>query len=397
MLNLRKDFPILENNYIYLDSAATSLTPNCVIEAMLEYYNNFRANIGRSIYKIANKALEAYEEARNNIAKLINAKSNEIIFVRNTTEAINIIANGLEFNKENNIVTTILEHHSNYLPWIKRNIPVRIIMCNNEGEISDFSLIDKNTKIVAITHVSNVLGVKTPIKEIIKIAHENNAFVLVDGAQSVPHMKIDVKELDCDFMAFSGHKMCGPTGIGVLYIKEELQEIIPPLILGGGIIEDVDINSFILRKGPEKYEAGTPAIAEAIGLGEAALYLMKIGMNNIEEYEKYLTRKLLEKLSEIDDVIIYGPKDPSKRTGIVSFNIRGMDPNDVAEKLDKIANIMVRSGFHCAIPLHKYILKAYEGTVRVSLYLYNNIDEIEIFIETIRKIINGKLNKNKSQ
>ncbi|MDH5806932.1 MAG: cysteine desulfurase [Candidatus Methanomethylicaceae archaeon] len=388
--SIREELPFFKDGYIYLDSASTSLTPKPVIEAMIEYYEQYRANIGRGIYCAAKLATSAYENARESIAKFINAKPEEIIFVKNTTEAINIVAKGLSFNKEDNIITTILEHHSNYIPWINiskiKGCSIKIVKTDKEGNIDlmNFSsYINKKTKIIAITQTSNVLGVRPPLKEIIKIAHENNSLVLVDGAQSVPHMKVNVKELDCDFLAFSGHKMCGPTGIGVLYIKEELQDMIEPLCIGGGSVEDVDLYDYILKKSPEKYEGGTPPIAEVIGLGVAVSFLNSIGMDKIEVHERIITEKLIKELSEINGIKLYGPKDAYKRAGIVAFNINGKHPNDVAKELDKF-KIMVRSGHHCALPLHKFILKAPNGTVRVSIYFYNTLDDIIRLIEVLK-------------
>lgn len=389
--SIREELPFFKDGYIYLDSASTSLTPKLVVEAMMEYYEQYRANIGRSIYHAAKLATSAYENARENVAKFINAKPGEIIFVRNTTEAINIVAKGLSFNKGDNIVTTILEHHSNYIVWLNvgkiKGCLVKIVGTDGEGNIDlmNFSShIDRRTKIVAITQTSNVLGVRPPLKEIIKIAHENGSLVLVDGAQSVPHMKVNVRELDCDFLAFSGHKMCGPTGIGVLYIKEDLQDFIEPLCIGGGTVEDVNLYDYVLKKGPEKYEGGTPPIAEAIGLGAAVSFLNNIGMDKIESHERVITEKLIKGLSEIDGIKLYGPKDASKRAGIVAFNINGRDPNDVARELDKL-KIMVRSGHHCALPLHKFVLKAPNGTVRASIYFYNTLDDVMRLIEVLNE------------
>ncbi|MCS7098664.1 MAG: cysteine desulfurase [Candidatus Methanomethyliaceae archaeon] len=393
--SLREELPFFKDGYVYLDSASTSLTPKLVIDAMIEYYKEYRANIGRGVYYAAKFATYAYEEAREKVAKFINAKPEEIIFVKNSTEAINIVARGLNFNREDNIVTTLLEHHSNYIIWLNigkiRGCSIRIAGLDEEGNIDIESLIshvDKKTKIIAITQTSNVLGVKTPIKEIVKIAQENGSLVLVDGAQSVPHMKVDVRDLNCDFLAFSGHKMCGPTGIGVLYIKEGLQEHLEPLCIGGGVVEDVNLDDYILKKGPAKYEAGTPPIAEAIGLGAAISLLSNIGMDRIEAYEQILTEKLIEGLSKVEKIKLYGPRDASKRAGIVAFNVNEKDPHDVAVMLDERAKIMVRSGCHCALPLHKYVLKAPNGTVRASLYFYNTLDDVVKLIEALDKMIN---------
>lgn len=390
---VREDFTFLQSGRIYLDSTATSLTPERVLKKVLEYYHEYRANVGRGIYNAAQAATMAYENARSEVAKLINAKPEEIIFVRNATEGINLVASGLNFHKGEKIVTTILEHHSNYIVWLRvrnaKNLELSVVRSDKEGHISlsDFvSQIDRRTKLVAVTQTSNVLGVRPPVKEIAKLAHEVGALILVDGAQSVPHMKVDVKEIDCDFLAFSGHKMCGPTGAGALYIKEDLQGLLEPLCIGGGSIEDVEINYYRLKKGPSGYEAGTPPIAEAIGMGEAASYLMDIGIEHIEEHERALTRRILQGINSIDGVKVYGPKDADKRAGIVSFNLEGMNPHDVAVALDITSGVMVRSGHHCALPLHKYVLEAPNGTVRASVYLYNTNEEVDVFLETLEEI-----------
>lgn len=396
--SIREELPFFKDGYVYLDSASTSLTPKRVVEAMVEYYEHYRANIGRSIYHAARLATSAYESAREKIAKFINAKPEEIIFVKNTTEAINLVAKGLSFDKEDNIVTTLLEHHSNYIVWLDvsklKGCSFRVVGTDEEGNIDAMNFsshVDKRTKIVAVTQTSNVLGVRPPLKEIVKIAHENGSLVLVDGAQSVPHMKVDVKELDCDFLVFSGHKMCGPTGIGVLYIKEELQDFVKPLCIGGGTVEDVDLNDYVLKRGPEKYEGGTPPIAEAIGLGAAVSLLRDIGMDKIEAHERMITEKLIKGLSEIDGIKLYGPRDASKRAGIVAFNVNGKHPNEVALHLDRL-KIMVRSGHHCALPLHKFVLKAPSGTVRASIYFYNTVDDVVRLIDALSQLNRSRQN-----
>ena len=390
---IRRDFPFLREGRIYLDSTATSLTPEPVLNKMLEYYRDYRANVERGVYKASQIATNALEKARGEIARLINAKPEEIILVRNTTEGINLVASGLGLKKGDRIVTTILEHHSNFIVWLRARdrvkAEVEIIMSNDEGflELSDFNrAINGRTRIVAVTQTSNVLGVRPPVKEIIKIAHDKGALVLLDGAQSVPHMKVDVKALGCDFLAFSGHKMCGPTGAGALYMREDLQERIEPLCIGGGTIEDVGIDYYRLRSGPTGFEAGTPAIAEVIGMGAAASYLMGIGMPNIASHEARLTKTMLNGLAEVPKLTLYGPKDPRDRAGIFSFNLGKLHPHDLAIALDATAGVMVRSGHHCALPLHKYILKAENGTVRASVSLYNTEQDVEVFLSTLSEI-----------
>ena len=390
---IRKDFPLLREGRIYLDSTATSLTPEPVLGKMLEYYREYRANVGRGIYKASQRATEEFENARSKIASMINAKPNEIIFVRNSSEGLNQVASGLNFKKGDKIVTTIQEHHSNYIIWLrvknKVGAEIRLVYSDAQGhlDLEEFKdAIDSSTRVVSITHVSNVLGVTTPVKEIAKIAHSNGALVVVDGAQSVPHMKIDVKDLGCDCLAFSGHKMCGPTGAGVLYVREGLQDDLEPLCIGGGTIDDVGLDYYKLKKGPAKFEAGTPAIAEVIGLGEAASYLQKIGISNIMSHEHELISMMLKGIQEIPGVSVHGPLDPAKKTGILSFNLGSLNSHDVAIALDAAAGIMVRSGHHCALPLMKNVLKVENGSVRASVYLYNTADEVSTFLNTLSEL-----------
>lgn len=313
---------------------------------------------------------------------------------RNTTEGTNIIASGLKWKKGDKIVTSVIEHHSNFIVWLRAKnrygVNVELVkpkapMIRGLLDPADFEkVVDDKTKLVALTHVSNVLGVITPVKEIAKIAHEHGAYVLVDGAQSVPHMKVDVQKLGCDFLAFTGHKMCAPTGSGALYIKEELTEEVEPLCIGGGSIADVDLDNYKLDKSPRRFEAGTPAIAGAIGLGAAVDYLEKIGMENIERHERELTRRMYVALSEMPKIEVYGPK-PEYKIGITAFNVSDLNPHDVALALDVSANIMVRSGHHCALPLTKSVLRR-PGSVRASTYLYNTKEEIEKFTFAVKEI-----------
>lgn len=390
---LRSDFPILDTGIIYLDNAATSLTPEPVLNKMMEYYHKYRVNIERGVYKLSEKASMEYENSRDKIAEYINASSSsEIIMTKNTTEGINLVANGIGLKRGNKVVTTLMEHHSNYIVWLrakkKYGVDIEVVRPNEDGlfDIADFErTVDDRTKLVTITHVSNVLGVIVPVEEITKIAHEHGAMVLVDGAQSVPHMKVDVRKIGCDFLAFSGHKMCGPTGSGALYMRQEFLNKVDPLCIGGGTIEDVGLDNYKLAIGPARFEAGTPGIAEAMGLGTATEYLKKIGIENIAAHENELCKLISEGLREIPNVEIYGP-DPKHRIGITSFNIGNLNPHDVALTLDISANIMVRSGYHCALPLMKELLHKPRGTVRVSTYLYNTKEEIEALISTIAEI-----------
>lgn len=396
MLNVeavRKDFPFIRPGRVYLDSSSSSLTPEPVLARMLEYYRDYRANVGRGIYAASRRATDEFEAARKKLARLINANPEEIIFVRNTSEAMNLVASGLNLRPGDKVITTIQEHHSNYIIWLRekarRRIDLRVIGADALGDLNLSEIhgeIEKGAKLVSMTHVSNVLGVRNPVEEIGKVCRENGALLLVDGAQSVPHMRIDVKRIGCDFLAFSGHKMCGPTGAGALYIRKDLQGDLEPLCIGGGSIEDVGVDYYALRAGPYRFEAGTPAIAEVIGMGAAAEYLMDIGMENIEAHEAELTREMLEGMKGNRKLKIYGSIDPKRRNGIISFNVEGMDPHDVAIDLDRAAGIMVRSGHHCALPLMKEVLRIGSGSVRASVYLYNTKSEVRTFVETLSKI-----------
>jgi len=341
------------------------------------------------------KASEEYEGARKKVAEFINAKStSEVIMTRNTTEGTNMVASGLKWKKGDKIVTTVLEHHSNFIVWLRVRdrcgVKIEIVTPRKPVtmgilDLTDFEkLIDDKTKLVAVAHVSNVLGVVQPIKEIAKIAHEHGAYVLVDGAQSVPHMKVDVQKLGCDFLAFSGHKMCAPTGSGVLYMCKEAAEDVEPLIIGGGSIADVGTDYYKLDASPRRFEGGTPDIAAVIGLGAAVDYLTKIGMDKIEAYEKLLLKRMYEGLTALPNVEVYGP-EPERRVDIIPFNVGELNPHDVALALDVSANIMVRSGHHCAQPLSKTVI-CKPGTVRASCYFYNTLSEIELLVSAVKEI-----------
>jgi len=396
---IREDFPILKRKIkgkplIYLDNAATTQKPIQVINAIKEYYEKYNANIHRAIHTLGEEATEKYEEAREKIRRFINAKSTkEIIFVRNATEAINLVMyswalNNLKRNDE--IISTIMEHHSNIVPWqfLRDRIGIKLnfLDIDDQGFLRLDHLnkiISKKTKLIAITHASNVLGTINPIKEIVRIAHENGSLVLVDGAQSVPHMKVDVKELDCDFLVFSGHKMLGPMGIGVLYCKEEILESIQPFLYGGDMIKCVSLEKSEWNDLPLRFEAGTSNVEGAIGLGAAIDYLNKIGLENVREHDANLTKYALEKLSNISDVEIYGPKNANKKTGLIAFNFNNVHPHDVSHILDD-EGIEIRSGHHCAMPLHKRL--GIESSARISFYIYNTKEEIDKFIEALKNI-----------
>lgn len=393
--DIREDFPILDSGIIYLDNAASSLTPEPVIRKMLEFYRQYRANVERAVHRLSQRASQEYERAHTKVARFLNAESNsEIIMTPNTTMAINTVSHGLDWEKGDKIVTSLIEHHSNFIVWLRvkkrHNVDLEVIAPKEPSvqgllDPSDFEeVVDDDTKLVAVTQVSNVLGAIEPVREITEIAHEHGAYVLLDGAQSVPHMEVDVQEIGCDFLAFSGHKMCAPTGSGALYIKRELIDQIEPLCIGGGTIADVDTDYYTLDKSSTGLEAGTPAIAEAIGLGAAVDYLEGIGMENIEGYEKELARRMYEGLREIPDVEVYGPESTEK-IGVTAFNVGDLNPHDVALALDVSADIMVRSGHHCALPLAKNIIGK-KGSVRSSAYFYNTREEIEKLVSTVGEI-----------
>ena len=380
---------------IYLDSASTSLTPRVVIDSISDYYNNYNANVGRGAYKTAIKAGQKIDESREKVANLINANTNEIIFTLNTTSAINIVANGFPFEKNDNIIISNIEHHSNFVPWLnlenksEKDIDVKIARASPDGIINPSAiedLIDENTKLVAITHLSNSIGTCQDIKEISKIVHEyEDKYLLVDVAQSIGHTPIDVKDFNADFIAAPGHKgLLGPTGTGFLYANEEIANSMNPSNLGGGTITDIQNNEFKLDEVPDRFEGGTQNISGIIGLGAAIDYIEKIGVSNIEEHTKKLTKELYEDLKDIKNIILYGP--PDNISNIVSFNIDGVNPYDISKILDETANICVRSGVHCSIPSLNHI-NAREGTVRASLHVYNTKEDTEQLVENLKEIV----------
>ncbi len=396
--SIRRDFPILKTkvnnkNLIYFDNSATSLTPSIVLEAMNKYYNEYNSNVHRGVYTISQRATEEYELAHKKVADFINAEFKEIIFTKGTTESINLLAYSLTktLKKGDEIVLTEMEHHSNLVPWQQlakqKNLTLKFIKINKGSELdidNAKKIITEKTKIVSVTHMSNVLGTINNVKELAKIAHKNKAIFIVDAAQSAPHLSIDVKEIDCDFLVFSGHKMLGPTGIGVLYGKKELLENLEPFLYGGDMISEVTFQDSIWNELPWKFEAGTPNIAEAIGLASAIDYLKKIDLIKIREYEEYLTEYLLNKLNKIENVIIYGPKEIENRGSVVSFNIKGIHSHDVSAILDR-EGIAMRGGHMCAMPLVNNVLKE-NSVCRVSLYSYNTTEEIDKLILAIKKV-----------
>lgn len=395
---IRQDFPILndaQQPVVYLDSAATTQKPYSVIKSLTEYYTKQNANPLRGLYKLSSTATAEYEEARHTVAKFINAKEDcEIIYTRNTTESLNLIAYtyGMENIQEGDeIVISIMEHHSNILPWqmlakVKKAV-LKYMYIDEAGVISDEEIAQKitsKTKIVSITQVSNVLGVATPLDKIIKRAHKVGAIAIVDGAQGAPHQKTDVQALDCDFYAFSGHKMLAPMGIGVLYGKKALLEQMPPFLRGGEMIETVSEQDATFAPLPEKFEAGTPNVSGAIGLKYAIDYLNKVGFDYIEQQEQHLMKIAMEELAKLPYITIYGSKDYTKHKGVLSFNIQDIHPHDVSSLVDYHGNIALRAGNHCAHPLLKYLKTS--STNRISFYFYNNEEDVYQFIDQIKKV-----------
>jgi len=395
-MNFKKDFPIFKSNLhkglVYLDSAATSQKPQCVIDAIIDFYQNHNANISRGIYNLSEEATKLYIDARLSVSKFINCDLEEIIFTRNATESINLVAYSFAMNhmtKGDNIIISLLEHHSNLLPWQmlqERGIGIRYININNDGilDLEQYkSLLDKNTKLVAITHVSNSLGVVNPIKEMIKIAHENYSKILVDVCQSIPHMKIDVKQLDCDFIAFSGHKMFAPTGIGVLYGKKDILRNMPPFLRGGGMITDVQKYSVDFSRIPEKFEAGTPNISGAIGLKAAIEYIEKIDIDKIQKHSQNLLKYAIRELQKLHFIRLLGPLETNIQCAIISFIVKGVHDHDVSAFLNE-KGICVRAGKHCTHPLFKTL--EVDSTVRASFSIYNTKEDIDKLILALREV-----------
>ncbi len=396
--DIRRHFPILDQEVngkplVYLDSSATSQKPIQVIETMEKYYKEINSNVHRGVHTLGTRATDAYEGAREKVRKFINAKSTqEVIFTRGTTTALNTVAQSYaaaNLTAGDEIVITYMEHHSNIIPWQqvarRTGATLKYIPLQEDGTISLEDVratVTTNTRIVSVMQVSNVLGVINPVKEIAQIAHENGALMVVDGAQSAPHMKIDVQDLDCDFLAFSGHKMCAPTGIGVLYGKKHLLEKMEPIEFGGEMIDFVHLQESTWKELPWKFEAGTPIIAGAIGLGAAIDFLNEIGLDNIAEHEHKLAAYALDKMSAVPGMEIYGPLDAAKRAGLVTFNISDVHPHDVATVLDA-EGIAVRAGHHCAQPLMKWLKVS--ATARASFYLYNTEDDIDKLVEGLVK------------
>ncbi|MCM3061251.1 cysteine desulfurase [Bacillus altitudinis] len=393
--DVREQFPILHqqvngHDLVYFDSAATSQKPRVVIDAMNEYYRSYNSNVHRGVHTLGTRATDAYEGAREKVRAFIGASSvQEIIFTRGTTTALNTVA--ISYARANlkegdEIVITHMEHHANIIPWQQAakatGATLKYIPLQEDGTLSLEDVkqtITHQTKIVAVTHVSNVLGTINPIKDIAKIAHDHGAIIVVDGAQSTPHMQIDVQDLDCDFFAFSGHKMCGPTGIGVLYGKKDLLNNMEPAEFGGEMIDFVDLYDSTWKELPWKFEAGTPIIAGAIGLGKAIDFLNDIGMEEVSRYEHQLATYALERFKELEGATVYGPQH---RAGLVTFNLDDVHPHDASTVLDT-EGVAIRAGHHCAQPLMKWL--GVSATARASFYLYNTEEEIDELMAALRK------------
>lgn len=391
--NLMKSyFPIYENvkDLCYLDSAATSLKPKCVLDKMDEYYSYYGVNIHRGVYKLSYDATYAYDKARENVAKFINADFKEVVFTKNVSEALNDISIMLapSLNEGDEILSSFLEHHSSVLPWMirakEKNLKLTYIPLLEDGRVDIDNLekyISKNTKVIALSYVSNVLGYIVDIKKVVDIAHKHNIIVIVDAAQAVAHHKIDVKELDCDFLCFSGHKMFGPTGVGVLYGKANILKKLSPVYYGGDMNEEVYVDKVDIKDIPYRFEVGTPNIAEVIGLSKAIDFINEIGFDKIEAHENAIKAYLEEKIKEVDGIEVYNKHFDS---AILAFNVKGIHPHDASGFLDE-DNICIRAGHHCAQLLTKWL--GVNGTLRASFSIYNDFDDVDKLIECIKKIV----------
>jgi cysteine desulfurase/selenocysteine lyase len=390
---IKNDFPIFDSSdLIYLDNAATTQKPESVINAINAFYKETNANVHRAIYSIGNEATKRFEDARKKVSSFINAPSSkEVIFTSGATESLNLLASSLVSNLKpgDEILLSEMEHHSNIVPWQimakKFNLIIRYLPIDEIGELdlnNSEDFFTKKTKIVSIAHVSNVLGTINPIKKLAGMAHSIGAIFIADGAQGAPHTKVDVKEFDCDFYVFSGHKMLGPTGVGILWGKTKLLEEMDPFMGGGEMIEDVSFEESTWNNIPYKFEAGTPNIAQAIGLGAAIDYLNTIGIENIQSHEKKLTRYALEQVSQIKNIMIHGTSN--NKSGVISFNIKDIHPQDLTQFLDQ-DNIAIRVGQHCAQPLLSVLKET--STARISFYIYNTHEDIDKFCHSINKTL----------
>ena len=394
---VRQDFPILKrevhgNPLVYLDNAATSQKPASVIDALSRYYSEYNANVHRGVHTLAEEATEGYEQARRVVARFIGAENPaNLIFTRNTTEAINLFAyawGGRNLKPGDEILLTVMEHHSNLVPWQiiaqQTGAVLRHVDITEEGLLdmaSFYKLLGPKTRVVSVTHMSNVLGTINPVEEIAKAAHEQGAIVLIDGAQSVPHLPVDVAALGCDLLAFSGHKTLGPTGVGALWVKQELLETLEPFMGGGEMIREVQLDYSTWNTAPYRFEAGTPNIADAIAWAEGIEYLSSLGMEQVREHEIQLTRYALNALKNVQNLKVYGPDDPTLKGGVAAFSLEGIHPHDIGTALDQFG-VAVRAGHHCAQPLHRRL--GVDSSARASFYLYNTEEEIDKFVEALQ-------------
>ena len=400
MLNVNKikeDFPILNkkvngNRLVYLDNSATTQKPIQVINSIKGYYENYNANVHRGIHKLSEEATFKYEEAHKKVADFINSNPEEIIFTKNTTESLNLAAYSLtsDLKEGDEIILTQMEHHSNLVPWQQiakqKNLKLKFVEIDDEGKLKLHhlnNLITNKTKIVSVTAMSNVLGTINDVKEIGKIVHDNNALFIIDGAQSVPHSITDVKKINCDFLAFSGHKMLGPTGIGVLFGKKHLLNSMKPFLYGGDMIKEVKFTDTKFNEVPWKFGAGTPNVGGGIALGSAIDYLKKLGMKNIVEHEKKIVKYAMENLAKIKDIEIYGPKSLKERGGLVSFNLNKIHSHDVSAVVDQ-DGIALRGGHLCAMPLMSILNVS--GVTRASFYVYNDKEDVDLLINSLEKV-----------
>ena len=393
LLNIKKDFPVLNNNpdLVYLDTGATALKPKCVIDKINEYYDKYGVNVNRGVYELSYEATTEYEETRTLTAKFLNAREKEIVFTKGASNGLNMVALGfgMDYIQEGDeIITTELEHHSNVLPWMnvakKKNATLKYIELDSTGRITVEAFkktITEKSKVLAITYVSNVMGYITPIKEIIKIAHEHNIIVVVDAAQAVPHMKVDVQDLDCDFLAFSAHKMFGPTGFGILFGKYKYLKKMSPIEYGGDMIDVVEKYEATTKDAPYKFETGTPPIAEAIAFKEAIKYIESIGYDRIHEHEQILQHYAREKLSKVEGITIY---NPTAETAIITFNINKAHPHDAATIFDEY-HVALRAGHHCAQLITKWLDCV--ATLRACIYVYNDYHDIDVFVEAVKAAV----------
>lgn len=393
LLNIKKDFPVLNNNpdLVYLDTGATALKPKCVIDKINEYYDKYGVNVNRGVYELSYEATTEYEETRTLTAKFLNAREKEIVFTKGASNGLNMVALGfgMDYIQEGDeIITTELEHHSNVLPWMnvakKKNATLKYIELDSTGRITVEAFkktITEKSKVLAITYVSNVMGYITPIKEIIKIAHEHNIIVVVDAAQAVPHMKVDVQDLDCDFLAFSAHKMFGPTGFGILFGKYKYLKKMSPIEYGGDMIDVVEKYEATTKDAPYKFETGTPPIAEAIAFKEAIKYIESIGYDRIHEHEQILLNYAREMLSKVEGITIY---NPTAETAIITFNINKAHPHDAATIFDEY-HVALRAGHHCAQLITKWLDCV--ATLRACIYVYNDYHDIDVFVEAVKAAV----------